>query len=312
MGIPFPALALNGRLGRMSEMHSWASHLPDAFLSDDPSPETLLLSSPAPSQDFPSLTGRVWSLSRDPVGCRDVQFALESAKADEDRTIIASELQGHIREAIRCPHANHVIQKCITTMAPLAFQFIIDELMEGPAIFQAVRHKYGCRIVQRLLEHALSAQVHNIAEAILSDVYWIARHPYGNFVMQHLLERGGRDHRHRICRAICHDVAGLGKDTHGRAVISSAMACAAREDQVTVARAVFREPGLLVCMARTRHGHHAAKCVAEVLEGRDLEDAKRLLQAESAGGPKFGSYVPKHPYPKKRITQAVAGRNGYT
>lgn len=313
MGVPFPAMALKERLGRISEMHSWANHLPASALEDPQPPEMLLLTSTRPLQVLTSLTGRVWSLSRDPHGCREVQFALDDADTDEERAHIASELEGHIREAIRCPHANHVIQKCITSMKPLAYQFIVDELMTGPTIFQAVRHKYGCRIVQRLLEHALSNQVHNIAEAILSDIYWISRHPYGNFVMQHLLQCGVDDHRHRICKAIEHDIAGLGRDTHGRAVISAAMACAAHEDRVMIARAVFREPGLLVCMARTRHGQLAAKFVVQVLEGSELQDARRLLFAEDLlSESRFGRTSPKNLGSKKRSTIEPALRIGCT
>ena len=97
-----------------------------------------------------SLVGRVWELSQDSKGCRDVQLALEQAGEDLRRLIVA-EVAGHVLDAMRCPHANHVLQKCITSsrpateghrlsdcnhyasqfvrLRPADCQFIIDEIM---------------------------------------------------------------------------------------------------------------------------------------------------------------------------------------
>eukprot|EP00913_Durusdinium_trenchii_P035379 g33108.t1 len=99
---------------------------------------------------------------------------------------------------MRCPHANHVLQKCITCSRPQDCQFIVDEIMACNGFVElAARHKYGCRIIQRLLERC-PLQVERIAAAILSDVSGIARHPYGNYVLQNLLEHGTPAHRHRL------------------------------------------------------------------------------------------------------------------
>jgi len=78
-----------------------------------------------------SVLGSVWRLSREPEGCRRVQAAVEACCADLDVQLrLTAELKGRVWEAIRCPHANHVIQKCVTALHPEASQFIIDEVLQ--------------------------------------------------------------------------------------------------------------------------------------------------------------------------------------
>jgi len=211
------------------------------------------------------ITGRVWRLSRDARGCRKVQQALETATDDEECAAIAAELKGHIWEAVRCPHANHVIQKCIIMLRPRSVQFILDEIMEGPIVFQAVRHKYGCRVVQRLVEQCLPDQVHRLAEAILSDAYWLSRHPYGNYVVQHLLEHGMNSQCQRIMESVAANLHGLAWDAHGRSVVNACLFHGPAEGKAVLAHALLQEPFLLKDMSQTRHGRLAARIAQEML-----------------------------------------------
>merc|ERR1712218_69696 len=100
---------------------------------------------------------------------------------------------------MRCPHANHVLQKCITLLQPDDVQFIVDELLGRDGLMvQATKHRYGCRIVQQLLKRCPSEQVERIVEVLLSDALALSCHPFGNFVMQCLLEHGTEDQRYRM------------------------------------------------------------------------------------------------------------------
>mmetsp|Transcript_28718 Transcript_28718/g.89595 ORF Transcript_28718/g.89595 Transcript_28718/m.89595 type:complete len:97 (+) Transcript_28718:775-1065(+) len=67
------------------------------------------------------------------------------------------------------------------------------------------------------------------------------------------------------------------KDEHGHAVLSKAMANGDVEEQLRLARAMLRDGGLLLRMARGRHGHLAVKAVLEVLEGEEQERARKQL-----------------------------------
>mmetsp|Transcript_56003 Transcript_56003/g.175739 ORF Transcript_56003/g.175739 Transcript_56003/m.175739 type:complete len:329 (+) Transcript_56003:58-1044(+) len=232
------------------------------------------------------IMGRVWDCARDPQGCWKVQRALETANNDEARTAIAAELAGHVWEAVRCPHANHVVQKCIIMLRPRAAQFILDEIMRGSIVFQAVRHKYGCRVVQRLLEQCHQDQVHGLAEAILSDVYWLSRHPFGNYVMQHLLEFGTGAQRLRIVEAVAGNLRGLARDTHGRSVVNACLLHGPEGSKTALALVISQEPGLLSSMGDTRQGRLAARTVREALGGPEAaaDFGRRPRRAQRRAG----------------------------
>lgn len=236
----------------------------------------------AAAQNTRPVVGRVWCLSQSPEGCRQVQQALEDAPSDEARAALASELQGHIWEALRCPHANHVVQKCIMTMRPQASQFIIDELMNGGRhVTQAARHKYGCRIIQRLLEHCRPDQVQQVVEALLGDAVPLCKHTYANYVMQHVLEQGDASTRHRLSEFLSTHARAVGSDSCGCAVMGKALMLGAGDDQTMLARALLREQGLLAAMARSRYGHTAVKAVLNLLEDAERSDAQCQLRNAS-------------------------------
>jgi hypothetical protein len=222
--------------------------------------------------------GRIWALSRDPAGCREVQRMLDT-DSEAERVALAKELRGHVHEAMRCPHANYVLQKVLSTLRPEQLCFIVEELeSKGPAaVAQVARHKYGCRIVQRLLEHCSQPQAERVIGALFADVVGNCIHPYGNYAMQKVLEHGPAEERRGLIDALCKHVATLGSDTYGSSVLAKALACGSREEQLLLVRAMLATPGLLLQMSRTRRGNTPARVALKLLEGDELEEAKLQL-----------------------------------
>lgn len=242
------------------------------------------------------IIGRVWDLARDQRGTRQVQRALETATNDDERAIVAAELRGHVWEAARCPHANHVIQKCIAVMRPQASKFIIDEFTsrnDGPGPSQVARHRYGCRILERLIEHCPGDQLQELMEGLVQEAVNLSKHPYGNFVMQHLLEHGQEAQRHLIATQLQQQAFSVASDSFARAVVSKALLYADAHDKVVLARAILQEPGLIASMARTRHGHTGAKLMLVILQGPDCEEAHRQLSEDVAAlrSSRYGRFV---------------------
>jgi pumilio RNA-binding family len=294
MMMGLPALALQSRLEQMdSEPPSWAAYLPPAMLAHIREVQTAGSCAGLPC--WTKCRGRIWEMSQDPVGCREIQRAFESASTETEREALAAELQGHVCEAMRCPHANYVLQKCVSVMRPASLQFIIDELtLKSPGMVTfAARHKYGCRIIQRLLEHCLPAQVQNLADRLLDDAVATSLHPYGNYVMQHLVEHGTSEQRRFLSRLLQEHADVVGSDAHAGAVVGKAMTFGSRADQADLARALTRPPGLLPCMARNRHGYSAARATLRVLEGADYVEACRQILAEepSLRSSRYGQLV---------------------
>jgi len=287
------------------EGHSWHHHpllsAPSAAsvppLAPAPVPVAVAAApavpAPAAPVDAPVDPESVWGKSQSPQGCRQVQQMLDDAPTDQARLAIALDLRGHIWEALRSPHANYVVAKCIATLPVSALQFILDEIPAEVAP-QASKHKFGCRIIQRLIEKCPSEMVNDLVEAILVDFNMVARHPYGNYVAQNLLQNGTEGQKQRMISMIETDIRGLTSDSFGCTVVNASLSAkGSQEGPVRIARAILKEPGLLLFAACTRHGHVAASRVLKVLQGQELANAKQMLQeeAESLRASRFGRNV---------------------
>lgn len=169
-----------------------------------------------------SLSGRIWKMSRDACGCRLVQSALDKAATDQEKEALTYELHGHVWEAIHCPHANHVLQKVVVLLRPEALQFVVQELLAGGAI-NASRHKYGCRVVQRLIEYCPPHQTCGIVDALLQELTSVAGHPYGNYVIQKAVQHGLQVHQQFIVSAIKADIGSFATDPNLSAVLGAAI-----------------------------------------------------------------------------------------
>jgi len=233
-----------------------------------------------------SVAGRVWRLAVDAYGCLEVQQALEAA-SDEGRWALARELRGHIREACRCPHANYVVQKCITSLAPKMLQFIIDELTQNNAVLGIARHNCGCRIVQLLIEHCPTEQVHDLVELLLGQFSEISRHAYGRFVMQKLLQHVAREQQPRVVELVEQHVSELACHRHGCTVICAALENGDLADRYRLAEMVLEDSNQVAFMAGTRHGR---SIITNLLDLSDGSGCQRLL-AILKGNPKLGKVL---------------------
>lgn len=213
-----------------------------------------------------SVAGKVWSLSRDARGCRAVQLAFEEAN-DEEREALAGELRGHVVEATRCPHANHVLQKCVAVMAPRSLQFLIDEILVDGKLAPVARHKYGCRIVQRLIANCPVKQVHDLVELIMVEFLEISRHAYGNFVVQNLLLHAFGEQRERLANLIELHVSELALHSHGCAVLGAALEHGEPNARRRLAEMMLESDKQVTAMADSRHGLVIINGMLESLDG---------------------------------------------
>jgi len=222
--------------------------------------------------------GHVWILSQNAKGSRIVQEALERAPDDAARAELGAELRGHVAKAVRCPHANHVLQKYIAVASSESIQFIVDELLERSGLVtQAARHRYGCRIIQQLLRFCPSSQLFGIVEVLLADAVTCCCHPFGNFVMQQLLEHGTEDTQHRLFRVLEQNVGVICGGAPGCNVVSAALAHGPSLDRVWLARALLENSSGLQALARTRRGAVTFPFILEVLQGGERERARLIL-----------------------------------
>nr|XP_046153829.1 pumilio homolog 2 isoform X1 [Oncorhynchus gorbuscha]XP_046153830.1 pumilio homolog 2 isoform X1 [Oncorhynchus gorbuscha]XP_046153832.1 pumilio homolog 2 isoform X1 [Oncorhynchus gorbuscha]XP_046153833.1 pumilio homolog 2 isoform X1 [Oncorhynchus gorbuscha] len=167
------------------------------------------------------IRGHVLPLALQMYGCRVIQKALESISSDQQViSDIVRELDGHVLKCVKDQNGNHVVQKCIECVQPQALQFIIDAF-QGQ-VFVLSTHPYGCRVIQRILEHCTQEQTLPILEELhqhseqLGQKYQgvslemtpktyytvssdaLFKDQYGNYVIQHVLEHGRPEDKSKI------------------------------------------------------------------------------------------------------------------
>jgi hypothetical protein len=220
----------------------------------------------------------VWLLSQDKEGCRQVQAAFVDAPSDEARADLAAELHGHVAKAMRCPHANHVLQKVIAVVRPESLHFVVDELLarDGLAV-QAAKHRYGCRVVQHTLRQCPAPQTADLVEVLLREAKALSCHTIGHYTVQQLLEFGTEDQRYRLVRAIERSMPSIGLSAPGGAVVQAALLFAEPADRIWISRAVLQHLEVLLPMAKEKQGSAALVQVLQTLQGRESEHARSII-----------------------------------
>mmetsp|Transcript_107349 Transcript_107349/g.270009 ORF Transcript_107349/g.270009 Transcript_107349/m.270009 type:complete len:338 (-) Transcript_107349:324-1337(-) len=210
---------------------------------------------PDSPHDLEAVVGRVQLLSHSEGGSLQVQNALDKAPL-MDQMLLVQEMHGHALRAMRCPHANRVLQKIISIMPQASLQFIVDEIMQyrGMASKMAT-HRYGGLIVQQLLETCEASQVGGLVEILLQSTVMLSRHAYGNSAIQSLLKFGLEQQRYRCLRAIEQNVGFIARSSFGVCVVAAAMEYASPQDRVWTARAVLQDPKLLPHLAQMQDGY---------------------------------------------------------
>lgn len=131
-------------------------------------------------------------------GCRVLQRLVE-VTSPQERDCLVQQLRPHVAELYESFHGNYVLAKLVEVLPPAAVEPIIQEL---ESIAGAVaRHKFGCRILQRLLEHGSEAQLCRL-DALVAACGDLVAHPYGNYVMLHLIEHGQPHRREAVLQRL--------------------------------------------------------------------------------------------------------------
>lgn len=148
------------------------------------------------------LTGQAVNLALQMYGCRVIQKALEYVQTPR-LLYLVGEFEG--QQVLKCVHdqnGNHVIQKCIEVMSRVAkisspdtteylnsrIQYIIQSFQGR--VKELSMHPYGCRVVQRILEHCTNDQKGPVLEELRVCCRDLIQDQYGNYVIQHMIQHG--------------------------------------------------------------------------------------------------------------------------
>lgn len=65
-------------------------------------------------------------------------------------------------------------------------------------VYTLSTHPYGCRVIQRILEHCTAEQTTAILDELHSSTEQLVQDQYGNYVIQHVLEHGRPEDKSKI------------------------------------------------------------------------------------------------------------------
>merc|ERR1719189_3332004 len=118
--------------------------------------------------------------------CRVVQKMLEVFGGSARNELVARLVPGTL-DLYESPHGNHVLTKIIEVAPRPALQPIIQQL-EAQGCRVVARHRFGSRVLERLVEHGTEDQMCTLVDQCIELAEELSRHPFGNFFIQSLLQ----------------------------------------------------------------------------------------------------------------------------
>eukprot|EP01066_Platyproteum_vivax_P002234 Platyproteum_vivax@DN12731_c0_g1_i1.p1 len=106
-------------------------------------------------------------------------------------------------------------------------QFIVDAF-KGQ-VQRMSTHCYGCRVIQRLLEHCPHDQIHSLLEEAMRHIQVLAQDQYGNYVIQHVLQHGRPAEKASIVEKVKRSLLALSMHKFASNVVEKALTCASEE-----------------------------------------------------------------------------------
>jgi len=225
-----------------------------------------------------SLLGSVLKMSLEPLGCRVIQSALDVASTAEKEALVA-ELRTHVQLATTSPHANFVIQKVIEVLPVNSTNFVAEELLANAA--DVAQHRFGCRVLSRLVEHHLcgnvaSSSTNKLIDQVLLETDQLIRHNFARHVLELILEHGSEAHKHIIANTIRSNAIYYAKNRCASYVVEKALSLCSASDTHAIVSALMADSKQFLMLAVHECGVHVVQALMRS-NTEPVHKAKELL-----------------------------------
>ncbi|KHN86401.1 Maternal protein pumilio [Toxocara canis] len=230
-----------------------------------------------------AIKGNVMNLALQMYGCRVIQKALESIEPDQQMEIL-KEMEGQVLKCVKDQNGNHVVQKVIERVNPSRLQFIIDAFVQpgdNLTVCNLSTHPYGCRVIQRVLEHCTEEQKRPVLDQLHMHIKTLVVDQYGNYVIQHVIEHGSMEDRDRIVNQIKGDVLRFAQHKFASNVIEKCLTCGAPHHKNALITEVCGSPNdttatPLLMMMKDQFANYV---VQKMLDVADSAHRKKMMLA---------------------------------
>ncbi|UIZ22872.1 hypothetical protein KXD40_003789 [Peronospora effusa] len=239
------------------------------------------------------MTSNMISLALQVYGCRVIQRALEVVQVEEQLALIR-QLKGHVMKCVVDQNGNHVLQKCIEAaswkrsvecngVGPQLFvtgkdiQFIIDSFVGHAAALST--HSYGCRVIQRVLEHCAPEQIHPLLSEIIFKCRELVKDQFGNYVVQHVISHGEPNQRNIVMQAVLPEIARWSQHKYASNVVESCLEHATKEEVSRIIDFILQcdESGASCALLPIMKHMYGNYVVQKLLERADDHDRQRIV-----------------------------------
>ena len=249
--------------------------------------------------------------------CRVIQKAIRCL-AQKDVSKLILEFHDKVIPFTHDPNGNHVIQRSIQVMSSFAkmeeaannpdiasslsdqMQFIIDDIVNNTESLSS--HRYGCRVVQRAIEHCVDDQKNEVLEKIISCHKSLVVDQYGNYVIQQVLVCGSEDHLTAILKTLTENDALLKFSKHKYAsnVVEAILEHGKPDHKETILKSLLKdtraEKGGYCCVIELSKDSIANYVVNKAIEVSKDELRKDLFEVIESSRPElsksqYGKYV---------------------
>ncbi|KAE8723425.1 Pumilio-like protein 5 [Hibiscus syriacus] len=218
------------------------------------------------------LVGNMLNFSLQMYGCRVIQKALEVIELDQKIRLV-EELDDHVMKCVRDQNGNHVIQKCIECIPIDRIGFVISAFRGQVATLST--HPYGCRVIQRILEHCSNElQSQCIIDEILDAAYDLSQDQYGNYVTQHILERGKPHERSRTISKLAGKIVQLSQHKYASNVVEKCLEYGDSAEQECLVEEIIGqsdENDSLLTMMKDQFANYVVQKVLQVSNDRQRQ-----------------------------------------
>uniref|UniRef100_A0A1I8IWQ2 PUM-HD domain-containing protein n=1 Tax=Macrostomum lignano TaxID=282301 RepID=A0A1I8IWQ2_9PLAT len=171
---------------------------------------------------------------------------------------IVRELDGHVLKCVKDQNGNHVVQKCIE------------------CVFSLSTHPYGCRVIQRILEHCTATQTQPILDELHQYTERLVQDQYGNYVVQHVLEHGRPDDKARMIAVLRGKLMSLSTHKFASNVIEKVVTHASRQERQALVAEILDDPDpqALYNMMKDQFANYV---VQRILDSADAQQRKAIM-----------------------------------
>merc|ERR1719193_1029936 len=151
---------------------------------------------------------------------------------------------------------------------------------------------YGCRVIQRLLEHCDEGKLHVLLARIIASVAKLAKDKHGNYVVQCVLEHGRKEDKQQIIQVIREDFVAFANDKVSSNVVEKCFEVSTvgpdaeylKDEREAMYQKVMGDAtetagSPLEQLWHDRFGNYAVQCVIKHSRGEDREALQQRIMA---------------------------------